>query len=152
MALLTDKTAVVTGGSRGIGSTTAQRFTVATDLKRLHEAAARHGGIDIVFANAGVGRGAPLLPLIRQHGAIILNSSVAADRGRPRTGVYAATKAAVRSLARTWANELDSVIQNTTQPRHPTVPTGHDRRSRQRCAVLRERPQQFHHRRGYNQV
>jgi NAD(P)-dependent dehydrogenase (short-subunit alcohol dehydrogenase family) len=152
MALLTDKTAVVTGGSRGIGSTTAQRFTVATDLKRLHEAAARHGGIDIVFANAGVGRGAPLLPLIRQHGAIILNSSVAADRGRPRTGVYAATKAAVRSLARTWANELASVIQNTTQPRHPTGPTGHDRRSRQRCAVLRERPQQLHHRRGYNQA
>ena len=35
-----------------------------------------------------------------------MNSSVAADRGRPGTGVYAATKAAVRSLARTWANEL----------------------------------------------
>jgi NAD(P)-dependent dehydrogenase (short-subunit alcohol dehydrogenase family) len=213
MGLLTDKTAVVTGGSSGIGLATAQRFidegatviitgrrraeldaaaaklgshahavpggvTVPADLERLHEAAARLGGIDILFANAGVGRGAPLgsiteehfrllfdinvkgviftvqtlLPLMREHGSIILNSSVAADRGRPRTGVYAATKAAVRSLARTWANELDSVIQNTTQPRHPTVPTGHDRRSRQRCAVLRERPQQLHHRRGYNQV
>lgn len=169
MGLLTDKTAVVTGGSSGIGLATAQRFidegatviitgrrraeldaaaaklgsnahavpgdvTVPADLERLHEAAARPGGIDILFANAGVGRGAPLgsiteehfrllfdinvkgviftvqtlLPLIREHGSIILNSSVAADRGRPGTGVYAATKAAIRSLARTWANELGS--------------------------------------------
>ena len=169
MGLLTDKTAVVTGGSSGIGLATAQRFidegatviitgrrraeldaaaaklgshahavpggvTVPADLERLHEAAARPCGIDILFANAGVGRGAPLgsiteehfrllfdinvkgmiftvqtlLPLIREHGSIILNSSVAADRGRPGTGVYAATKAAIRSLARTWANELGS--------------------------------------------
>ena len=75
----------------------------------MYEAAERLGGIDIVFANAGVGDGAPLgsiteehfqllfdinvkgvvftvqtlLPLIREHGSIILNSSVAADRGRP---------------------------------------------------------------------
>ncbi len=106
--------------------------TVPADLDRLYEAAARLGGIDILFANAGIGDGAPLgsitkehfqllfdinvkgvvftvqtlLPLIREHGSIILNSSVAADRGRPGTSVYAATKAAVRSLARTWANEL----------------------------------------------
>jgi len=130
----------------------ADATDVAATEKAVAKAVEKFGKLDIVFANAGVGRGAPLLPLIRQHGAIILNSSVAADRCRPRTGVYAATKAAVRSLARTWANELASVIQNTTQPRHPTGPTGHDRRSRQRCADLRERPQQLHHRRGYNQV
>lgn len=35
-----------------------------------------------------------------------LNSSVIAERGREGMGTYAATKAAVRSLARTWANEL----------------------------------------------
>ena len=106
--------------------------TAPADLDRLYEATARLGGIDILFANAGIGDGAPLgsitkehfqllfdinvkgvvftvqtlLPLIREHGSIILNSSVAADRGRPGTSVYAATKAAVRSLARTWANEL----------------------------------------------
>ena len=179
MGLLTDKTAVVTGGSSGIGFMTAQRFidegatvivtgrrraelasaaaqlgshahavpgdvTVPADLDGLYDAAARLGGIDILFANAGVGRGAPLgsiteehfqllfdinvkgvvftvqtlLPLIREHGSIILNSSVAADRGRPGTGVYAATKAAVRSLARTWANELASrgIRVNTVNP------------------------------------
>jgi NAD(P)-dependent dehydrogenase (short-subunit alcohol dehydrogenase family) len=185
MGLLTDKTAVVTGGSSGIGLATAQRFidegatviitgrrsteldaaaaklgshahavpgdvTVPADLERLYEAEARLGGIDILFANAGVGRGAPLgsitedhvqllfdinvkgvvftvqtlLPLIREHGSIILNSSVAADRGRPGTGVYAATKAAVRSLARTWANELSSrgIRVNTVNPATTETP------------------------------
>jgi|1186.fasta_scaffold484301_2 NAD(P)-dependent dehydrogenase (short-subunit alcohol dehydrogenase family) len=165
MGLLNNKTAVVSGGSSGIGLATAQRFidegatvivtgrrrteldaaaaqlgphahavtgdvTVAADLERLYEAAAGLGGIDIVFANAGAPLGSiteedfhllfdinvrgvvftvqTLLPLIREHGSIILNSSVAADRGRSGTSVYAATKAAVRSLARTWANELSS--------------------------------------------
>jgi NAD(P)-dependent dehydrogenase (short-subunit alcohol dehydrogenase family) len=185
MGLLTDKTAVVTGGSSGIGLATAQRIidegatvivtgrrraeldsaaaqlgshahtvpgdvTVPADLQRLYEAAERRGGIDILFANAGVGRGAPLrsiteehfqllfdinvkgvlftvqtlLPLIREHGSIILNSSVAADRGRPGTGVYAATKAAVRSLARTWASELGSrgIRVNTANPAATVTP------------------------------
>ena len=65
-----------------------------------------------------------LLPLIREHGSIILNSSVAADRGRPGTGVYAATKAAVRSLARTWANELGSrgIRVNTVNPASTETP------------------------------
>lgn len=185
MGLLTDKTAVVTGGSSGIGLATAQRFidegatviitgrrraeldaaaaklgshahavpgdvTVPADLDRLYETAARLGGIDILFANAGVGGGAPLgsitedhfrllfdinvkgvvltvqtlLPLIRRHGSIILNSSAAADRGRPGTSVYAATKAAVRSLARTWANELGSrgIRVNTVNPASTETP------------------------------
>ena len=183
--LLTDKTAVVTGGSSGIGFATAQRFidegatvivtgrrraelasataqlgshahaapgdvTVPADLESLYKAAERLGGIDILFANAGVASGAPLgeiteahfqllfdinvkgvvftvqtlLPLIREHGSIILNSSVAAERGRPGTGVYAATKAAVRSLARTWANELASqgIHVNTVNPTSTDTP------------------------------
>jgi NAD(P)-dependent dehydrogenase (short-subunit alcohol dehydrogenase family) len=185
MGLLNDKTAVVTGGSSGIGFATAQRFidegatvivtgrgrteldaaaaqlgshahavpgdvTVPADLEGLHEAAARLGGIDILFANAGVGGGAllrsiteehfhllfdinvkgvvftvqTLLPLIREHGSIILNSSVAADRGRPGTSVYGATKAAVRSLARAWANELGSrgIRVNTVNPASTDTP------------------------------
>ncbi len=185
MRMLNDKTAVVTGGSSGIGFASAQRFidegatvivtgrrraelasavaelgshahavpgdvTVPVDLERLYDAAARLGGIDILFANAGVGGGAPLgsiteehfqrlfdinvkgvvftvqtlLPLIREQGSIILNSSVASDRGRPGTSVYAATKAAVRSLARTWANELSSrgIRVNTVSPASTETP------------------------------
>ncbi len=185
MGLLTDKTAVVTGGSSGIGLATAQRFidegatviitgrrraeldaaatrlgshahvvrgdvTVPADVERLYEAAARLGGIDILFANAGVGRSAPLgsiteehfqllfdinvkgvvftvqtlLPLIREHGSIILNSSVAADRGRPGNSVYAPTKAVERSFARTWANELGSrgIRVNTVNPASTETP------------------------------
>ena len=214
MGLLTDKTAVVTGGSSGIGFAAAQRFidegatviitgrrraeldtaaaklglhahavpgdvTVPADLQRLYEAAARLGGIDILFANAGVGRGAPLgsitekhlqllfdinvkgvvftvqtlLPLIREHGSIILNSSVAADRGRHGTSVYAATKAGVRSLARTWANELGAGLMALNDADHSLddeqfKAQRHHRRSRQRCTVFGQRPQQLHHRRG----
>jgi NAD(P)-dependent dehydrogenase (short-subunit alcohol dehydrogenase family) len=185
MGLLSDKTAVVTGGSSGIGLATAQRFidegatviitgrrlpeldvaaaqlgshvhavpgdvTASADLERVYEAAARLGGIDILFANAGVARGAPLgsiteedftllfdinvkgvvftvqtlLPLIKEDGSIILNSSVAADRGRPGTSVYAATKAAVRSLARTWVNELSSrrIRVNAVNPTSTDTP------------------------------
>jgi NAD(P)-dependent dehydrogenase (short-subunit alcohol dehydrogenase family) len=46
------------------------------------------------------------LPLLNGGASIILIGSSNADRGRPGLGVYAASKAAVRSLARTWANEL----------------------------------------------
>ena len=183
--LLAGKTAVVTGGSSGIGLATAQRFvdegatviitgrrrneldaaiarlgsrahavagdvTESADLDRLRDGAARLGGIDIVFANAGVLETAALgsvthehfqklfdinvkgvvftvqtlLPLIRDYGSIVLNSSAAADRGRPENGVYAATKAAVRSLACTWANELATrhIRVNTVNPASTETP------------------------------
>jgi NAD(P)-dependent dehydrogenase (short-subunit alcohol dehydrogenase family) len=61
------------------------------------------------------------LPLLNDHASVIVNSSVAADRGREGMGMYAATKAALRSFARTWANELrarnirvNAVIPGTT--------------------------------------
>jgi NAD(P)-dependent dehydrogenase (short-subunit alcohol dehydrogenase family) len=180
MALLSGKSAVITGGTSGIGLATARRFieegatvfimgrrsaeletaasilgsaavpiqgdvTVAADLRRLHAAAAATGrGIDIVFANAGVGDPAPLgaiteahfdrlfginvkgvvftvqtmLPLLNDGASIIINSSVAAYKGRFGTSVYAATKAALRSFARTWANELAprNIRVNTVNP------------------------------------
>jgi NAD(P)-dependent dehydrogenase (short-subunit alcohol dehydrogenase family) len=101
-------------------------------------------GLDVIFANAGV-RGAEqvgaitaehfdllfdinvkgvvftvqtLLPLLNDGASIILNASVAADRGREGTSVHAATKAALRSLARTWANELahHRIRVNTVKP------------------------------------
>jgi len=109
--LLTDKTAVVTGGSSGIGFATAQLFvdegatvivtgrrtaelgpataqlgshahavpgdvTVPADLERLYEAAVRLGGIDVLFANAGVADGAPLGAITREHFQLLFDINV----------------------------------------------------------------------------
>ena len=104
------------------------------DLDRLYEKVkAGKGYIDIVFASAGGGevdkpigviseqlvddtldlnvRGTlftvqKALPLMRDGGSIILNASNAHLRGFAGASVYAASKAAVRSFARSWANEL----------------------------------------------
>ncbi len=90
------------------------------------------GRLDIVFANAGTGEYAALgqitedhfdkqfnvnvkgmlftvqkaLPLMQSGGSIILNASIVASTGSPAFSVYSATKAAVRSFARTWAVDL----------------------------------------------
>jgi NAD(P)-dependent dehydrogenase (short-subunit alcohol dehydrogenase family) len=92
------------------------------------------GHIDILFANAGLGRVAPLgtvseehfdrefdtnvkglfftvqkaLPLLKDGGSIILNSSIAGQKGFGGFSVYNATKAAVRSFARSWTSDLKS--------------------------------------------
>ena len=103
------------------------------DLDRLYETVAEvKGRIDVVFANAGVGEFAPLggiseqhfdklfnvnvrgtlftvqkaLPLMNDGGSIILNGSAAGIKGTPAFGVYAASKAAIRSFVRTWTSEL----------------------------------------------
>ncbi len=103
------------------------------DLDRLYaEVDAEGTGLDVVVANAGSTRVARLgeiteddleallttnvkgvvytvqkaLPLLNNGASIILVGSTTADRGRPGLSIYAASKAAVRSLARTWANEL----------------------------------------------
>lgn len=103
------------------------------DLDRLYaEVDAAGTGLDVVVANAGLTRVARLgeitdddleallatnvkgvvytvqkaLPLLNDGASIILVGSTTADRGRAGLSIYAASKAAVRSLARTWANEL----------------------------------------------
>ena len=103
------------------------------DLDRLYAAVKqKESRIDIVFANAGGGEFAPLgaiteehfdktfnsnvkgllftvqkaLPLLVDGGSVILNASVAASKGFPAFSVYSATKAAVRSFARTWTTDL----------------------------------------------
>ncbi|MEU3708490.1 SDR family NAD(P)-dependent oxidoreductase [Streptomyces catenulae] len=103
------------------------------DLNRLYaEISDRSGRLDVVVANAGVGDYGPLgaiteeeyerttsinlkgtiftvqkaLPLLTPDASVILLSSSSALRAHPGLGVYAATKAAIRSLARTWAAEL----------------------------------------------
>lgn len=92
----------------------------------------RHGALDVVFLNAGVASFSPLeeqgaegfdtmfhtnvdglyftlqatLPLLREGSSVIFNASIVANKGFANTSVYSATKAAVRSLARTAAAEL----------------------------------------------
>jgi NAD(P)-dependent dehydrogenase (short-subunit alcohol dehydrogenase family) len=166
---LQGKTAVVTGGSTGIGYETARQFIaegarviitgqeegrvaaaarslgsevipVRGDVRSLADldtlagvARERLGGrLDILFANAGVGSFAPvetvdegfydsqfdvnvkglyfsvqkLLPLMGQGSSIVLNASSVSGKGLANGSIYFATKAAVRSLARTLAAEF----------------------------------------------
>jgi NAD(P)-dependent dehydrogenase (short-subunit alcohol dehydrogenase family) len=80
---------------------------VPSDLERLYaEVGAAGDGLDIVVAKGVVYTVQQALPLLNDGASIILIGSSTADRGRLGLGIYAATKAAVRSLARTWANEL----------------------------------------------
>ena len=103
------------------------------DLDRLFAQIKREKGtLDIVFANAGVAKSAPFgtiteehydsifdinvkgllftvqkaLPLMPDGASIILNASVVASKGLSANSVYSATKAAVRSFARTWTTDL----------------------------------------------
>jgi NAD(P)-dependent dehydrogenase (short-subunit alcohol dehydrogenase family) len=103
------------------------------DLDRLYETVKREKGkIDILFASAGLGELATLeqvteehfdktfglnvrgtlftvqkaLPLFHDNGSIFLNGSIAGSKGFPAFGVYSASKAALRSFARTWLVEL----------------------------------------------
>ena len=103
------------------------------DLDRLFEQIKREKGkLDILFANAGTAKYAPLgqiteelynstfdtnvkgllftvqkaLPLIPDGSSIILNASIVASKGLSSNSVYSATKAAVRSFARTWTTDL----------------------------------------------
>lgn len=104
------------------------------DLDRLYATVKEQKGrIDILFANAGVGELVPLgeiseahfdktfrinvkgvlftvqkaLPLFQDGGgSIILNASIASSKGAEALSVYSATKAAIRSFARTWTVEL----------------------------------------------
>ena len=122
--------------AKQIGSNvTAIRGDVAklADLDRLFSAIKeQRGRLDVLFANAGGGAFQPLeqvteenfdkyfginvkgtlftvqkaLPLMPAGGAIVLNASMVSIKGIPGFGVYAATKAALRSFARTWSVDL----------------------------------------------
>jgi NAD(P)-dependent dehydrogenase (short-subunit alcohol dehydrogenase family) len=117
------------------GNVTAVQGDVAklADLDRLYATVrAKKERIDVLFANAGIGELAPLgaiteehfdktfntnvrgllftvqkaLPLMPDGASIILNASIVASTGNPAFSVYSATKAAIRSFARTWILDL----------------------------------------------
>ncbi|HLW83576.1 MAG TPA: SDR family oxidoreductase [Candidatus Sulfotelmatobacter sp.] len=117
------------------GDTLAVKADVAklADIDKFYaQIAAKFGKIDALFANAGIAKFAPVgdsseqmfdetfdinvkglyftlqkaIPLLNDNAGIVLNSSVVNTKGGPATSVYAASKAAVRSLARTFAGEL----------------------------------------------
>jgi NAD(P)-dependent dehydrogenase (short-subunit alcohol dehydrogenase family) len=104
-----------------------------SDLDQLFDQIkAEKGKLDIVFANAGIAKYAKLgeiteelfdsifdinvkgvlftvqnaLPLMPEGGSIILNASIVGSKGLPSNSVYSATKAAIRSFARTWTTDL----------------------------------------------
>ncbi|MDT0549359.1 MULTISPECIES: SDR family NAD(P)-dependent oxidoreductase [Streptomyces] len=189
MRQLEGKTAVVTGGSTGIGLATAVRLaaegayvfvtgrreaeleaavkTIGTDratavvgdigkpedLDRLYEAVrARGQNLDVLVANAAIGSFMTLeqtteehfdqtfavntrgtlftvqkaLPLLNDGASIVLVGSTAADRGMEAFGAYAASKAAVRSFARTWSTELKGrgIRVNVVSPAWIETPGG----------------------------
>lgn len=180
------KTAVVTGGTSGIGLATAKLLiqegarvivtgrspkgldaaraelgdkatVVASDTSSIPEidalaaqVKASFGRLDLLFVNAGIAQFLPLeavtedhyekvlsintkgafftvqrlAPLLASGGSVVLNTSVVDEKGFAATSVYSASKAALRSLARTLATELlpKGVRVNAVSPGPITTP------------------------------
>jgi NAD(P)-dependent dehydrogenase (short-subunit alcohol dehydrogenase family) len=125
------------------------------DLDRLFAQIKREKGkLDIVFANAGVAKYARLgsiteelfdsifntnvkgllftvqkaLPLLPDGASIILNASIVGSKGFAANSVYSATKAAVRSFARTWTTDLKDrrIRVNAVSPGATDTPGARD--------------------------
>ena len=107
--------------------------SVTADLEQLYQTVGeRHGRVDVVFANAGYVEKGTLgelseqqyarqfdsnvkgvlftvqlaLPLMNAGGSIVLNSSINGSKGFAGSSLYSASKAAIRSFARSWTQDL----------------------------------------------
>ena len=126
-----DKAVKIIGGTQ-VKAVRADASNLADLDKLFAQIKQEKGRVDVVFANAGGGSFAPLgaiteehydqifntnvkgllftvqkaLPLIPDGGSVILNASVAGSKGIAAFSVYSATKAAVRSFARSWTTDL----------------------------------------------
>ncbi|SEQ94506.1 NAD(P)-dependent dehydrogenase, short-chain alcohol dehydrogenase family [Lentzea albida] len=127
-------------------------ITNPADLDNLYEVVAARGqGLDVLFANSATASFATIetitaddfdqvfgvnvkgtmftvqkaLPLLNEGASVIINASTAADRGTAGFGAYAASKAALRTFTRSWANELKGrgIRVNAISP-GPTDTTG----------------------------
>ena len=121
------------------------------DLERLKGAIEQRGDrLDAVFANAGIAekntfgetseaeiantfdinvKGVfltvqTLLPLLKDGGAVVLTASIVANKGMENLSLYSASKAAVRSFARSWANDLKGrkIRVNALSPGYTRTP------------------------------
>lgn len=128
-ALLDDAVGQIGHGAVGVQG----NVTNLADLTRLYERiGADHGRVDILFANAGMHQPVPLeeideahfdstfglnvkgliftvqkaLPLMTEGGVIVLNGSIAGSKAYSGQSLYNASKAAVRSFARSWTTDL----------------------------------------------
>jgi NAD(P)-dependent dehydrogenase (short-subunit alcohol dehydrogenase family) len=139
------------GGADGDVIAVAANVTQLADLDRLMDAARdAFGGLDVLFVNAGIGAFVPLaqatpehfdavfdvnvkgafftvqraLPLLIPGASIILNGSVNGSIGMAGASVYSASKAALRSLARTFSAELQAQMTrvNVISPGPVTTP------------------------------
>lgn len=137
-------TLAAAGAENGFVTIQADVAKIA-DIERMYrEASAKVGKIDVLFANAGIYKAAPLaqtteafydesmdvnlkglfftvqraLPHLNDGASVILNSSTVNTKGWPGVAVYSATKAAVRSLARSFSAELlpRGIRVNTVSP------------------------------------
>ncbi len=124
--------AAVSGIGKNVGSIHGDVSNLG-HLDRLYNTVKNQKGhLDILFANAGIAQFAPLggiseehfdnifrinvkgvlftvqkaLSLFHDGGSIILNASIGSSKGVEESSVYSATKAAVRSFARTWTVDL----------------------------------------------
>ena len=118
---------------RGIATVVRSDSGNSADIASLFAGVVKdHGGLDVLFLNAGIVRSGSIvslpeadfdevfrvnvkgpwlamksaIPHLRRGGAVVLNASIMARLGMPETSAYSASKAALRSLARTAASEL----------------------------------------------